>query len=373
MEAEREALLIQKLAELLSSPLISLEILPGGMEEWAIIDTIDKDKRPTSEFPFLYSDGNLGVPKKVLYKLYLAATALLKSSKSVPELSMNCTCVILLANPGQQTALNARKRLVQNGSLDPAKELKFTEVLFRGSRECAKQSILWDHRCWLLERVYPERLQLDELNCDQRWKTIADLEALPDLPPSTLIRELSLIREACESYPRNYRAWMHWHFMVDIVNARLLLHPDPSEVYLDILKQEFTALRHWIDLHISDHSAVHHLCSLGRLFCDLELRYLSGSYDVVPWNATNTTLVNHALSLIASYPTHETLWIYLRESSVLLPTKDREKLIEQIAASPMAENHLAKRFMEWSSTFVTARTEKGVHASYRSDARSIDT
>jgi len=165
-----------------------------------------------------------------------------------------------------------------------------------------------------------------------------------------------LIREACGSHPRNYHAWVHWHFIVDIVHARLALHPDTSDFYFDILKQEFMALSHWVDLHISDHSAIYHLCTLGRLFGDLELRYPLRSKDGSP-STMDTTLVNHALSLIASYPTHESLWIYLRESVIFLSTKDREKSVEQIEAS-MSQNPLAKRFFKWTSAFATAWSEE---------------
>ncbi|KAF8070761.1 hypothetical protein FPV67DRAFT_1488641 [Lyophyllum atratum] len=358
MEVERGIGLVHKLATILSSSPVSLEILPGGLEEWVSADTIEEKQRPTLDFPFLYSDGNLGIPKKVLYKVYLSAIALFKSSRSVPELCRISTCVILLTNPGHQTALNARKRLVENDDLEPEKELEFTQVLLRGPSDCAKQSILWDHRRWLFGRIYTERLHLGKRYVDEKWTTAADLRALPDIPPGVVISELSLIREACESHPRNYPAWTHWHFIVDAVNAQLRLNADSSNVWFDILEQELKALSHWVDLHVSDHSAVFHLCSLGRLFGDLEGRHLAHSRHGIPSTAaTNASLVKHALSLIASYPSHEALWIYLRESAALLPTKEREQLVEQVGFSTMFRGPLATRFVAWMFAYCTPGSE----------------
>ncbi|KAG5647108.1 hypothetical protein DXG03_001479 [Asterophora parasitica] len=351
MELERSTQIVRQLANILSSSPISVEILPGGLTEWESVDTGASSKRPTPDFPFLYSDGNLGIPKKVLYKLYLTAISLFKSSRAVPELCIISSSIILLVNPAHQTALNARKRLVLNGDLDPERELEFIEVLFRGSSDCAKQSILWDHRRWLFRRLYTARLTFhsgEQLEHSPRWTTSADLQPLPDIPPEAIVHELSIIRKSCESYPRNYQAWAHWHFIIDIVYAQLFNVNSQSEsdvllrgVYLGLLKDEFDALTDWITYHVSDHSAVFRLCGLGRLFEDLGSRFPEAP---IPPDVDAASLVAHAVSLIKAYPNHEALWLYLRESAALVtPERLREAVVQLEASEVLSEGPHARR------------------------------
>ena len=73
--------------------------------------------------PFLLVEGNLGVPERLLYKLYLKSIKefatlrdFLRNPSSVDatvgQRLLVCTAVIILANPAHDTALNARKRLI---------------------------------------------------------------------------------------------------------------------------------------------------------------------------------------------------------------------------------------------------------------------
>lgn len=105
--------------------------------------------------PFLLLDGNLGVPKKVLYRIYLHALQVFAQCKvrsNAPDTApsdlsettrglTSTSAVILLANPAHTTALNTRKRLLQGKILQCEIELKFTEALL-SSRNCSNQSIL---------------------------------------------------------------------------------------------------------------------------------------------------------------------------------------------------------------------------------------
>ncbi|KNZ74881.1 Protein prenyltransferase alpha subunit repeat-containing protein 1 [Termitomyces sp. J132] len=217
----------------------------------------------------------------------------------------------------------------------------FIEVLIRGSSSCAKESLLWDHRRWLFNRIYKGRLHLSTHDRSRKWTTSSDLSPLPNIPPDVIKRELSVIRRACESHPRNYHAWTHWHFLMDILHTALFVHEVFPDLYIDILIQELNALKDWVEHHVSDHSSVFRLCCLGRLFDDLETHPSCTRRKIF---ITNRSLVEHALSLLTAYPSHESLWIYLRDSAILLPASERHSLMEEIKSSPLIHSPFSKRF-----------------------------
>lgn len=266
-------------------------------------------------FPFLLTEGNLGIPKKVLYSLYLAAILLFKSSRTSPNACRASSSVILLANSSHQTALNARKRLLQNGFISDEKELEFTEVLIKGSSDCARQSIIWNHRRWIFIRLYEEIHEYGKTTPHvEGWADLEQLKRVPRMPTTCIKAEFELVRRACEMHHRNYYAWSHWHFLVNIVYLILSVSDSASEAecYLDILVQEFLALRGWIDLNVSDYSAIHHLYNLGRLFSQLKLQYPSYIVETLSLDSLAVSLSDHAASLVSAYPSHESLRLYVR-------------------------------------------------------------
>lgn len=249
---------------------------------------------------------------------------------------------MVLANPAHQTALNARKRLVQNNDLHPEEELEFIEAIFLGSSDCARQSILWDYRRWLLKRIYVTHLQFHQYSPSLQWTTSADLQSLPDIPPDAISKELSIIRRACEAHTRNYHAWTHWHFTVDAVYTKMSMEPASLSAYVAILAKERDLLTNWVNHHVSDHSSMHRLCNLSQLAADLELRYpLYYKFD------ESSLPVAHAMSLITSYPTHESLWMYLRGAVTLLPADGQKEVVRLIEASSFSQSLLARRFVNW--------------------------
>lgn len=323
---------------------VSVEVLPGGIEEWI---SNDSPSRPSADFPFLLLEGNLGIPKKVLYSLYMAATALYKRSSSssaslsdvVPDLKAS-TSVILLVNPAHQTAMNARKRLIEADLLSPVKELEYTEVLVRGSSDCAKQSILWDHRRWIFRRVY---LLINPVLCLSNTEYAGDVapSAFPRIPPDVIRKELAVARQACERYPRNYHAWTHWRYAMDTVFSALSVPDSNCQDYADIIAEESKYIHHWVEQHISDYSAVHHLAALVRCRENLTVpppRSFGGP--------DATSLVDHALSLITSYPSHESLWMYLRVAVSGLSIDRQQDAIDRLKAY-LPQSQMSSRFTAW--------------------------
>lgn len=260
----------------------------------------------SQDFPFVLEDGHLGVPQKILYKLYVAAASLYKEH-------ISASSVVLLANPAHQTALNTRKKSVARGSLDPSKELDLIALFIRGFKECGKQSIIWDHRRWIFRYQY-EAIRPQTL---AGWPTSEEASSFPMIPLDILEEECQLIKHACEIYPRNYHAWAHYHWILNVIVVVANRGPGPGgesvQDYHRFLRKEVTSLREWISLHVSDFSAVHLLCTLAVLDRSGPARLVEGIVDEIR---------KHAVDLVVSYPAHETLWLYLRSVLALSAAED---------------------------------------------------
>ena len=219
------------------------------------------------------------------------------------------TRVVLLANPAHQTALNSRKRLVQNLTVDPHFELDLSSSLL-SCRECAKESILWHHRRWLLGVIH-----------EAPPTTGAD--SIPEtVPPEALEVEFVRTSAACHVYPRNYHAWAHRRFCAKaLVASQQSGAPSNSGV----LAEEYQRTLKWIESHISDYSAMNYAINLERML-------LGGNLAEPCLSATE-----HATLLLQSYPDHESLWMYLRSS--VTPGGEMEPI------TPTKETPSARQFM----------------------------
>ena len=288
----------------------SVEILPGEIAGWI------PESTPT--YPFLFVEGNLGVPQKVLYTVYLVAVRGYfglrnESRKPAPSPQQSdrldrLTRVVLLANPAHQTALNSRKRLVRNHAVDPRWELNFSASLL-SCRECAKESILWHHRRWLLGVIHAV-------------SPTAGADSIPEtVPPDALEAELVCASAACHVYPRNYHAWAHRGFC-----AKVLVVSEQPEISSNssALAKEYQRTLKWIESHISDYSAMNHATSLEKM--------LLGGNTTEGCLTTN----EHATLLLRSYPDCESLWMYLRSSG----TPEGEKGL----ITPMKEARSVRQF-----------------------------
>jgi protein prenyltransferase alpha subunit repeat containing protein 1 len=303
--------------------------------------------------PFLFIEGNLGVPKKALYRTYVEALVIFASARKstfgeevhsaqAVHTLVASSVVILLANPGHLTALNARKRFIQRRVLDSKRELELTAALLT-SRNCSNQSILWHHRQWLLHRIYGP---FDgTMQSSEAQNTLSQIRTSPDGEISSHVlvsrevidKELSITSRACELYSRNYFAWTHRHFCMGLVIHSLNSTTDPTylEEMAKLVSDEVTAIRLWIERHISDSSAVHYLVTL------IERLSAAGTIGILPFahpHPENCLLPNvddiaqtgasdlfssmsHAMSLLRSYPDHESLWQYFRAISQLADAK----------------------------------------------------
>ncbi|KAF8806528.1 hypothetical protein BYT27DRAFT_7101504 [Phlegmacium glaucopus] len=337
--------LVLKVSELFQGPLTSFEILPGDLSDWESIELPSGAVKPHPEFPFILVEGNLGIPKKILVGLYLTAIGISLHTTNILETTA-VSCVIILLNPAHQTALNTRKRLMQNGHIDPNKELVFTELLARGSLDVGKQSIIWDHRRWCLRNIHGvmgPNVLLPDL---QYWANSEEAERFPKLTPSTIRHELSIIQRACEAYPRNYHAWTQWNFMINICYASIYSSNDKFPDFLAVIVQEVARLRTWVDQHVSDYSAMHQLCQTQKL---VDYLALSEQFrDVFDGTQNSLTLAHHSISLVTVFPSHESLWMYLRVSLANSDPTERMRILQSIEASvPSTSNYFRQQLVAW--------------------------
>ena len=251
-----------------------------------------------------------------------------KSASSVQQsnLSDRLTRVVLLANPAHQTALNSRKKLIQSHVVDPYWELNFSASLL-SCRECAKESILWHHRRWLLCIIYNVPIT-------------AGLDSVPEaVSPDTLEIEFACASTACHLYPRNYHAWAHRRFCVEALIASLKSGvPSTSSV----LAKEYQRTLKWIESHISDYSAMNYAINIEKM--------LSGG-DPTGFLPTK----EHATSLLRTYPNHESLWMYLRASVTL---EDEKELIASVKEAASVRQFVLRHIVWWkfSVSFSVAST-----------------
>ncbi|OCH89875.1 hypothetical protein OBBRIDRAFT_793861 [Obba rivulosa] len=305
---------IKQLGALLNRPPKSIEIVPGDGSDW-MAEPLDDGELFNEHQPFLLIEENLGVPEKVLYMAYIPSVELFAESRhciASPSIFpadhdrqnlLHSSAVIVLANPAHQTALNARKWLVELSILEACKELDFITALL-AVRNCAKQNLLWRYRRWLLLQVH---------------KTVAASNDMSGLSEDTLLglampseawrHELATTLRACEIYPRNYFAWSHRYLCMKTLCALSMESSDHAQAYQEVLFEELVAMKRWVELHVSDYSAMQYLCMLHSGI-QSTVKHLPNLSQIAEIN--DADLVTHACTLIEAYPDHEALWLYLR-------------------------------------------------------------
>ncbi|KAG0289750.1 Protein prenyltransferase alpha subunit repeat-containing protein 1 [Linnemannia gamsii] len=148
-------------------------------------------------------------------------------------------------------AVNARKRLVQEGHLSAMDEIRFLDMVLTFPRNC-KSSGAWHHRKWLLCFIHK------------------DHRTVP-LNPLTVEGQLKICQEAADRYPKCYYAWTirHWlveHLGVHWWKASLVSHGAPAadvekdeDYTLMPLEREFERMKCHTRRNVSDHSGQQHL------------------------------------------------------------------------------------------------------------------
>ena len=94
-----------------------------------------------------------------------------------------------------------------------------------------------------------------------------------------------------------------------------------------LISSEITNTMIWIERHVSDYSATNYICRIVETLETAKYRALrvqpnmhAASIDAPSESGSvrPPKLVQHALDLIQSYPSHESLWLYLRQALQVL-------------------------------------------------------
>lgn len=175
-------------------------------------------------------------------------------------------CLMIFC-PDTFMAVNARKRLVQEGYLSAEEETRFLDTVLTFPRNC-KSSGAWHHRKWLLCFMYK------------------DHRTVP-LDPLVVEGQLKICQDAAERYPKCYYAWTMRHWLVEhlgvhwwkasivrqeaaAVSAAIAVGDDgkmkvdqgqkhDDEYYLTPLEREFERMKRHMERNVSDHSGQQHL------------------------------------------------------------------------------------------------------------------
>lgn len=206
--------------------------------------------------------------------------------------------LVLLVNPAHQTALNRRKDLVLSGYLSNADdELRLTTVL-QSLPDGAKSSILWHHRRWVINHFQPFVSSVlsapDSLSC-------------VSLPLHQFATELEVASIACETYSRNYHAWLHKCKVIEALAASYKgsENTEPEALLRTI---EDSGVK-YVGMHIKDYSSMHYICRVFDATMKCGLKEQSSSDET---KQRSYRPVEHAKELLVVYPTYESLWYYLR-------------------------------------------------------------
>ena len=281
-----------------------------------------------STHPFvLYDHSKLVIPQNALYMVYSLAIIRLGFSNGIQIahlISANInkdvreeenrkgldmiTKIIILQTPEHAKALNIRKRLVQRYLLSAERNLDSAArktiikdelhlvYLIIGIASNAKMAPLWHHRKWLLSLSMSPKPSI-------KWhQTPKQIRSIPPvrLPNDTLGKELALVDQCVQRYPRNYQAWAYRAWLMEPY-IRGETGFDPELVISDVLEsddlimgKEFTSSLRHLSMNITDHTAIMHILRLART-----ARYEQESYDL-------------AMDLVRRYPYKETPWLFLR-------------------------------------------------------------
>uniref|UniRef100_A0A8C5WP35 Protein prenyltransferase alpha subunit repeat containing 1 n=1 Tax=Laticauda laticaudata TaxID=8630 RepID=A0A8C5WP35_LATLA len=235
---------------------------------------------------------------------------------------IDITCTLLLLNPDFTTAWNVRKELILSGTLNPIKDLHLGKLALT---KFPKSPETWIHRRWVLQHLLQE-------NSLPTLVTKGNLEALPTEKIQRLVKEeMDVCCDAAGRYPSNYNAWSH----------RIWVLQNLAKLNTKILLDELSSTKHWVSIHVSDHSGFHY-----RQFLLKSLIVRTGTDSIIklfdpPTNQQTSCfpkdeadegaeafcmekqLPDHSLylkeeielctDLINTYPGHETLWYHRRQ------------------------------------------------------------
>uniref|UniRef100_K7FVK3 Protein prenyltransferase alpha subunit repeat containing 1 n=1 Tax=Pelodiscus sinensis TaxID=13735 RepID=K7FVK3_PELSI len=234
---------------------------------------------------------------------------------------IDITCTLLLLNPDFTTAWNVRKELILSGTLNPVKDLHLGKLALT---KFPKSPETWIHRRWVLQQLIQE-------NSLPTLVTKGNLGTVPVERIQRLVQEeMDVCCEAAGRYPSNYNAWSH----------RIWILQHLGKLDVKILLDELSSTKHWVSMHVSDHSGFHYRKFLIKSLISrtvtnnsilVQNQLVNEQTPSLPKNEKNEVFeaastedqridLAHLLEeelefctdLIDTFPGHETLWCHRR-------------------------------------------------------------
>ncbi|KAG8455237.1 hypothetical protein GDO86_001436 [Hymenochirus boettgeri] len=256
---------------------------------------------------------------------------------------IDVTCTLLLLNPDFTTAWNVRKELIQSAVLKPIKDLQLGKLALT---KFPKSPETWIHRRWVLQHLMQDLVVPPVLGKDGIC-----LEPTEQIQ-NVVQEEMHVCSEAAGRYPSNYNAWSH----------RIWVLQQLGNVNVKLLVDEMSSTKHWVSMHVSDHSGFHYRqFLLKNLLCRTlkdcdniasEKGLLTSEQNVcLPreeesvWNQEHyglPVLIEEEMEfnrdLINSYPGHETLWCHRRQIINLIHQLHNHQCLSQTTKAPIVGN-----------------------------------
>ncbi|XP_040273024.1 protein prenyltransferase alpha subunit repeat-containing protein 1 [Bufo bufo] len=214
---------------------------------------------------------------------------------------IDVTCTLLLLNPDLTTAWNVRKELIQSGAINPEKDLQLGKLALT---KFPKSPETWIHRRWVLQHLLQEHIPPSVVN--------KEAQVLTEQLQGIVREEMNVCCEASGRYPSNYNSWSH----------RIWVLQHLGKLNVKLLIDELSSTKHWVSMHVSDHSGFHYrqfllksLLSRAQTDCETSSSASLPREEEVP-RPVLPLLIEEELELssdlIESYPGHEALWCHRR-------------------------------------------------------------
>ncbi|KAG8595737.1 hypothetical protein GDO81_001607 [Engystomops pustulosus] len=285
--------------------------ITGAFRRNPNIDEIGLIPCPEAKFnrsPIVLVDNKLGVESWCIKFLlpYVHNKLLLYRQKKLwlnrDEL-IDVTCTLLLLNPDFTTAWNVRKELIQSGAINPEKDLQLGKLALT---KFPKSPETWIHRRWVLQRLLQENIPPSIVNKE------ASCQVLSEQLQGVVHEEMNVCSEAAGRYPSNYNSWSH----------RIWVLQHLGKLNVKLLIDELSSTKHWVSMHVSDHSGFHYrqfllksLLFRAQTDCENTSRASLSREGETP-RPNLPVLIEEELELsrdlIESYPGHEALWCHRR-------------------------------------------------------------
>jgi hypothetical protein len=199
-------------------------------------------------------------------------------------------------------------------------------------------------------------------------------------------REMDSMLPIVEGYPKNYYAWSHKIFIVQVllqhykelmVKVKTPVDVDDDETTMQLHQQQIWdfllhqvkwSTEEWLPTHVSDHSAVHYGATVLQLLVHFNIE-ANDPYIATKWQKSNEMVTSKVVSctaaldtiqserikiakLIVQYPKHESLWLYRRYCCLIFLSVVAKMLSEKTAKRNMSSMDTNKQPLATQSRIV---------------------